>query len=85
MALRCARVARDALVRLCILGAAVAALIIGIVFLYISIFRILEHFLLIWQICLIFAAVHLIAGGAILLMGDKRAAPPTPPGERHVD
>lgn len=67
IALRCSRIARDAITRLCLLALAGAAFLVAVVFLYVGIFRLLTHWLLPWQVCGIFAAAHLAMGGAILL------------------
>ena len=83
--LRCARIARDALVQACVIGGAVVALLVGVIFLYIGIFLILEDFLRVWQICVLFAVVHLLIGAGILLSRGKFKAPTPPPGDSHVD
>ena len=85
--LRCAKVARDAMVRACLVGVAVIAFLVGVVFLYVGIFRVLEKFLQVWQICIIYAVVHFLLGAGILLAGGgaKQNAQPSPPGDSHVN
>ncbi len=85
--LRCAKVARDAMVRACLVGVAVIALLLGVVFLYVGIFRVLEKFLQVWQICIIYAVVHFLLGAGILLFGGgaKKNTQPSSPGDSHVN
>lgn len=84
--LRCAKVARDAMVRMCLIGVAVIAFLLGVVFLYIGIFRVLEKFLEVWQICIIYAVAHFLLGAGILLAGGtKKNTQPTSPGDSHVN
>ena len=87
VALRCAKVARDAIVRVCVFGVALLALLVGIVFLYVGVFRVLEKFLLVWQICIIYAVVHFLLGAGILLAvgAAKKSAQPPAPGDSHVN
>jgi len=87
VALRCARIARDALVRVCLFGIALVALLVGVIFLYIGIFHVLEKFLAVWQICIIYAVVHLLLGAGILIWGGKSKTKnqPSVPGDSHVN
>jgi hypothetical protein len=85
--LRCAKIARDALVQAAIVAVGVLALLVGIIFLYIGIFQVLEKFLRVWQICIIYAVVHLLIGAGLLMVRGtfKRSAQPSTPGDSHVN